>query len=331
MLLVFAVGIAFTPSAWAESDDNPQLLGDERSEEECPRNVILSGTPSDADRLTLFGVACFKNEKFAQAYTHYRRAYEIEPSDLLRAAMGRSLHELGIYDVAEHHYSSFLEGTEGPRAKKIQQRRDQLRRDIETSAAKVDLRSFPQNATVATRLPDGGWVDVGQTPTRVALAPGRYRFKFKRAGYRNRTLERDVPRSDEPTAVEADLYHRDALFDTTAHELKKTGFITVLSSIPFLAGGAVFFAVTKDKFDEAEDYTFRADYTPADQNRLVAQGHRNQRIAIGLTGIGGATLLTGTILFLRGTALQPREESGRSPAALRAVISPRFVGIRGLF
>ena len=74
----------------AKSSDDPELLGEEKdSEDECPRHAPPEAA-SDAKRLTLLGVSCFKAEEFAQAYTYYHRAFEQEESDLPRAAMGRS-------------------------------------------------------------------------------------------------------------------------------------------------------------------------------------------------------------------------------------------------
>lgn len=316
--------------ALAQSSGERRLLGDEESEKKCPRNLPPE-TASDAKRMTLLGVSCFKEEQFAQAYTYYHRAYEIEKSDLLRAAMGRSLHEIGIYEVAAFYYEAYLDSNDsGKGADKIRRRMEQLEKDTDEKGVETQLKSFPPNSTVHVELTNGDWVKLGDSPTVVHLREGRYRFAYERPNYRRRHVRRRLTKAGNPVVVDAQLYHEKSLFKVTAHRWKRNAFVMSLASIPLIGGGVVFFGLTKDKFAEAEDYISDPNYTPGRQNELVEQGHKYQRWAIGLSTLGGVTLLTAGALFLHGKALEPKTAKSAS-AGMQPVVGPDFVGVRGSF
>lgn len=326
-IVVACLTLGTAPAAAEEGD---RLLGEEGTERTCPDNSVDAN--GDAKRLTLLGVSCFKSGRYAQAYTFYYRAYQHDESDLLRAAMGRSLHELGIYGPARSYYEAFLEGKRGREsAEKIEDRLDQLRDDIDANGATARLTSFPSGARVHLELDNGEWVEIGRTPTEAPLEQGTYTFKYERPGYSPRTVSTSVQSASSPTTVDAELYHLESEFDARGHRVKKAGMYTILASLPVLTGGGVLFGLSADKFAEAEDYTFDADYVPAEQNRMVEQAHVYQQWAIGVSAAGGAALLTGGILFFRGQAIESRSAAERESASLRPVVSPRFVGIRARF
>jgi hypothetical protein len=106
---------------------------------------------------------------------------------------------------------------------------------------------------------------------------------------------------------------------------------TVLASVPVLTAGGVLFGLSADKFAEAEDYTFDADSVPAEQNRMVRQGHIYQQWALGVSATGFAALVTGGILFFRGQAIESRSAEQRESLSLRPAISPGFVGFQSRF
>ncbi|MFB6351194.1 MAG: tol-pal system YbgF family protein, partial [Bradymonadaceae bacterium] len=142
-------------SASGNTDDEG-LVSDDTSDEQCPKNLPPEEA-SDAKQLTLLGVSCFKVEQFAQAYTYYHRAYQIEQSDALRAAMGRSLHELGVYELAKFYYEDFLEGqsSDSGSVQKIRNRLGQLNDDIDGKGVRTKLQSLPPNATVHLQISNG--------------------------------------------------------------------------------------------------------------------------------------------------------------------------------
>lgn len=330
-----------SPAIGAESPDR-HLPDQDQADDECPTH--LSPTEArDARELTMQGIACFKQEEFAQAYTFYFRAYQKQESDTLRAAMGRSLHELGLYTLAESYYESFLEGAD-PKAdstRKIEKRLDQLSDDIDKTAVRTKLRSFPSGATVHVQLDNGEWVEVGGTPTEIRLREGEYRFGFRRDGHQRRRVTRSLADSTTPATVDVDLYPTDSGFDATSRQWKKAGIITGLSAIPVLGAGALFFGLSADQFSEAEDLTRDGVYDPARENQLVANGHRWQRWGIGFTTVGAAAAVTAGVLYWRGMTLAPAastKDAGQSDSddtgsamRLRPVVSPRSVGLRARF
>ncbi len=340
-LLAFALAFASSASAaWAGEDSGEELPGDGGADGKCPSHVPAD-RETDARSLTLLGVACFKQEKYARAYTFYHRAYQEDRSDTLRAAMGRSLHELGVYQVAKSYYETFLDNAEPDRqsTEKIQKRLEQLGRDLDQDAAHTKLRSFPSGASVHLQLSNGQWVELGQTPTEVRLREAEYRFAFDHADHRRRRVRRELAASSNPETIAVDLYPTRAGFDTSSRQWKKAGLITGLSSIPVLGLGGLFFGLSANKFAEAEDLTGDGYYDPDRENALVYRGHRQREIGIGFTALGAAAAITGGVLFLRGKGLEPSGESSRSTSeqetserqAFRPVVTPRSIGFRARF
>ena len=332
-----------SPALGAESPERG-LPDEDEADDECPTHLPPTGD-RDARELTMQGISCFKQEEFAQAYTFYFRAYQQKESDTLRAAMGRSLHELGLYSLAESYYESFLEGSdpEADSTRKIEKRLDQLADDIDEHAVRTKLRSFPSAATVHVKLDNGEWVEVGGTPTEVRLREGEYHFGFRRDGHQRRRVARSLADSSAPATIDVDLYPTGSEFDATSRQWKKAGIITGLSAIPVLGAGAVFFGLSADQFSEAEDLTRDGVYDPARENQLVANGHRWQRWGIGFTTVGAAAAVTAGVLYWRGMSLQPSTDGGGSSGSgseqtggtqalqLRPVVSPRSVGLRARF
>jgi hypothetical protein len=336
------LALGASPALGADSPDR-SLPDRGETDDQCSTHLSPT-TDLDARELTLQGIACFKDDQFAQAYTFYFRAYQKKQSDTLRAAMGRSLHELGLYTLAESYYQSFLDGAdpEADSTRKIEKRLDQLADDIDGDAVRTKLRSFPSGATVHVQLDNGQWVEVGATPTDIRLREGEYRFGFRRDGHRRRRVTRTIADASTPATIDVDLYPTASGFDTTSRQWKKAGLITGLSAIPVLGAGAVFFGLSADQFGEAEDITRDGVYDPARENQLVASGHRWQRWGIGFTTVGAAAAVTAGVLYWRGATLAPsgtddqsESKSGSSETTralqLRPLVSPRSVGLHARF
>ncbi|MFB6351193.1 MAG: hypothetical protein ABEN55_17370, partial [Bradymonadaceae bacterium] len=149
-------------------------------------------------------------------------------------------------------------------------------------------------------------VELGKTPATVQLREGRYRFAFERPDYRRRQTRKRLSRATNPAVIDVEMYHASSIFEVSAQKWKRAGFITGLSSLPLFGTGIVLFGLTKENFEEAGDL---APNTPQDElsgepKRLVQEGHRMQRVAIGVTAAGGLVAITGGLLYLRGVALQ---------------------------
>lgn len=352
------------PAGDSEAAAGEQAAGGEAIEtstEDDPPTCVDFVKPEDRQepkRLTLLGVRCFRAGDYARAYTLYSRAYDISRSALLQAALGRSLHELGVFHAARGYYQTFLEAedTSSAGATKIRGRLDQLDEDAAANGTALDVTSYPAGATVHLELPNGDWMEAGRTPARMTLRAGDWKLKFTHPDHR--TATRDITLSADNAAagsdpedtanaanatrkIQVELVSLRSEFDISARKWKRAGLITGLSSIPVLAGAGVFFGLTADNFAEADDYiqdlqvaSKPEDYEPA--AAALDRGHRNQRIAIGLAGAGGAALITGAILWIRGKAMEDggntaettadTEKDGK--ATVRPLLGPARAGVR---
>lgn len=346
----------------AESDDTPQGTaeasettseseGEQQDETsaDCPGHVPPDRR-GNAKKLTLLGVQCFKTGQHARAYTYYRRAFDESESDLLVAAMGRSLHELGLFHLSRDYYRQFLSGKEkGEGTEKIEKRLDQLEEDVASTGRRVELHSYPSGVRIQTELANGEWVVIGETPATVELREGTHRLAFDRPNYHRETRELEVESGDSPQTVDVGLVHERSVFDATANQWKRWGLITGLGSLPALGVGSLFLGLMNSKFRAASNYEPGIDGAPASKNILMAQGYRHQRWGIAFLTLGGVAAITGAGLFLRGKSLEPSssddgaegDESDQASdtdargasrrVALQPLIGPGIVGLKGRF
>lgn len=353
---------ALTPTAGAAAEpaatSSHAADGGQNAEDDspdCPEHVPPERR-GNAKKLTLLGVQCFKSGDYARAYTYYSRAFGESESDLLVAAMGRSLHELGLFHLSRDYYRQFLERKEkGEGTAKIEKRLDQLEEDVASSGRRVEIGSYPSGVPVETELENGEWVRIAETPATVELREGRYRLSFDLPKYRRQIRELEVESGDSPQTVDVALVHERSAFDATGRRLKRWGLISGLGSLPLLGTGAVFFGLMNAKFSAASDYEPGVDGAPAGKNQLMAQGYNFQRWGIGFLTAGGVSAAAGAVLFLRGRALEsaaPNDdgpgndasgndgsgESGTASArgaertvALEPILGLGVVGLRGRF
>lgn len=316
------------PNGSTDSDVN-RTSSDADDDSACPRESRIPPDTSP-EQFTLMGVACFKSGDHARAYTYYRRAYDAAPRPLLTAAIGRTLHRLGIYHLAGQYYRRFLEsdaaetGQSAASADKIRSRLDQLERDIERDGRNLRITSVPSSAAISVTLDNGEWVSLGRTPTAVVLAPDTYRFAIHHPNHRGRVRTVDLQSDSAPESVDITLFHREAGFDKTAASWKRGGFIVSAASVPLFATAGLLFGLSHNAVRDAD----RIELTDADaerrRNKMVLRAGRMRGWAIATTAVGATALGVGASMMLRGGSLTPERayQSNAPPSSSDATSEP---------
>jgi tetratricopeptide (TPR) repeat protein len=288
----------------------------------CP-GTLSPDEPQDVRTLTSYGVACFQAGDYARAYVLYRQAYDESESPLLLAALGRSLHEVGLYSIARRHYERFLrkagEG-ESEAVQKIRRRLQQLDSADDATTSELKLGSTPGGADAYIQLDNGAWVPLGRTPLQVEVRPGRWTLRLDKEGY---------IRQERPVTLKAGTVRREQIslisvtseFRRRGRAIKRAGLFTTLASLPMYATAGLFWGL-------AEGDTNQTPVPLVDQERA----QRRRGVAIGLTSAGSAALASGLILWFRGNALarssDSTTESSTRSLRIRPHLSPANAGVQ---
>lgn len=308
-LSLLAVLATVLAAATVAAEDTVEI---DDPDEECS-TYISPEDRLDVEALTFQGVACFKAERYDWALTHYRAAYSIRPDPFLLGGIGRSLHELGIYQPASRYYQRFLRREQAPSGvERIQRRVDELEASIDENAETVSLHSAPAGATAYVVLENGYWYELGTTPLRVELRGGEYEFAFHGAGYRPRQIQADISGDH---SIDAELVSEEAALNVSERRRRSAGVWTMVTSIPITAAGATMVALS------AQDDDHRSLRTPG---TIVS--------AAGMT-----TLLTGLIVYFSGSSEDPSPLDDSLPrpdrltpgeAAVEPMVGIGHLGIR---
>jgi tetratricopeptide (TPR) repeat protein len=280
----------------------------------CP-GTLSPDEPQDVRTLTSYGVACFESGDYARAYVLYRQAYEKSESPLLLAALGRSLHEVGLYSLARRHYERFLrkvgEG-ESEAVQKIRRRLQQLDSADEATTSELKLGSTPGGADAYIQLENGAWVPLGRTPLQVEVRPGAWTLRLDKEGY---------IRQERPLTLQAGTTRREQIslisvtseFRRRGRAIKRAGLFTTLASLPMYATAGTLWGLSESE-------------------SAPNSAQRRRGVAIGLTSAGTAALASGLILWFRGNALahtsDSTTESSTRSLRIRPQLSPANAGVQ---
>lgn len=319
---------ASSPSAPGPSPSGPQQTT-RQDEPTCPETSVAPDRPS-ADEFTLMGVACFKSGEYADAYTFYRRAYDRSPSPLLTAAIGRSLHKLGIYHLAEDYYRQFLKADADQEtaasADKIRRRLHQLQSDIDDAGRSLQMTSVPSSAKVSVALDNGTWLHIATTPGSVTLESDSYRFAIRHPDYRAKIRQIDLTANGGSKTLQTTLFHREAGFNETGRAWKRRGTIAAYASIPVIATAGVLFGLSHAAQQNADYMALNDEDAIEKHNQLVLRSNRLSGWGIGFTAAGLTTLGVGTLMIVRGNQLTPSGAHARG--TVHPVVSPTSTGFR---
>ena len=279
-------------TAWAQKDDEATA--------ECP-TYIAPHQSEDANELTMHGVNCFEDERYDWALTYYRRAYEVAPDSFLLAAIGRSLHELGLYEPALAYYHQFLEqeDPDSATAQRIRQRVATIEDALDDDPAVVELRSSPPGSKAHIVLDNGQWYSLGHTPVDVSLRQGSYRFAFDGPGFRP-TETRGRAVAGHQRTVETTLISEDSLFSSTEQSRRRAGLWTMAGSGVVTAAGVTLLVLSAQQTSAAQTLENNFDDPETfDQRRYdhLDQADSYRFAGTITTAVGATGLATGALLY----------------------------------
>jgi tetratricopeptide (TPR) repeat protein len=321
LLALGSAPVAADPST-SESDAEDTAREAAERAARCP-GTLAPDEPQDPRKLTSYGVACFEAGDYARAYVLYRKAYEHSESPFLVAALGRSLHEVGLYSLARRHYERFLrqasEDATGA-VRKIRTRIEQLDSLSEEASSELKLGSIPDGADAFILLNNGAWVPLGETPLKISVRPQPWTVRIEKEGY---------IRQQRPLKMRAGATRREQIpmirvtseFRRRGRAIKRAGLFTTLASIPLYATAGLFWGLAENDLNRE---------TVA-STRFENRGHRRRGAAIGLVSAGTAALAAGLVLWLRGDALarssEPTPSDTKNSLRIRPRLSPTRAGV----
>lgn len=307
------------------------------STEDCPR-YTAPPHQDDAQQLIMKGVACFETGDYTWALTHYQRAYELDGDPFLLGAIGRSLHELGLYDPAMAHYRRFLDREDIPSgADRIRARVEELESDLDDDAGTVSIRTAPSGVTTYVVLNNGEWHELGATPADARLREGSWEFVFVEDDHRPHRVTADVSRHEQQSLNEG-LIARDSALVISSRARRRTAVWTMATSLVIGAAGGTMLVLSSQENAAAErleegDFDELSDFDERRRDHLDTA--RTTRFwGTVAAGVGATGLLAGGILFFSTPSPASVEDDEADQSAglqLQPTVSPAQIGIRGHF
>lgn len=292
-------------------------------------DYVTPETRRDLATLTMRGTACFDQKRYGKALKFYRQAFAMERTPLLEAAIGRTMHELGLWSTARAYYKRYL-GSEVAKQdptnrQRILDRLVALQNDLRQEGTTLKLSAAPTRTYVYLELENGHRESLGATPMTLKLAPGQYKLIFEKRGYypTNETIELDAHDAEE---IEAELVPQDATFNVPARTLRRAGATTMAFALPVIVAGGILTVVGSNNADQAETLINAqpSDQVAASDRAALDRANTQMNWGNGLIIIGSAALVTGAILTYVGyTQEGPPEQPKDDPeSAWRFEVSP---------
>lgn len=319
------------PPDRGEDEPEGEPEGDEAQKPHCPTFVPLEYRENPR-QLSFYGVSCFEAGRYDWALSYYLSAFALAPNPLLQGTIGRSLHELGLYDPAMAHYQGFLSEERGtPRADRILERISQLEHEQQQDSASVSLQSSPPGAKVYLVLDNGDWFYIGETPTQVAMREGDYDFIFESDRHRLRQTSSRL-RAGQTAELNEELVLNSAAHDISARSWRRAGGWTMAGSAPITAAGVTLmtlsFQKTRTARDLEDNFSDLSDYD-ARRRELLDDASSYRLWGTVSTVVGATGLLTGAVLFLVSRSPESSARESIDDAQARWDIQP-IVGINKL-
>ena len=267
----------------------------------CPAGVIAPEERKDPLALTMLGVACFERGEFGQALHYYRAAYEKSQEPLLEAAIGRSLHELGLLGLAKIYYNLYLEHERADvdGRKRIEERLARLETQLNESSAQVTINAWPGTSNVYVQTHEGHRELLGTTPLSITLEPRSYTFDLEQAGFYPDTFKVNLSPGEKDEEIR-ELVPQRSTFNITTRSTRRVGTITMLVGAPILLTGAV---------SRLIEWPFR----PRESDALMI--------------LGASTIVTGAIITAIGYRREKKLRLNHKELTLSPSISPINTGL----
>lgn len=271
------------------------------------RDYVPPELRKNAEALTLQGVACFEAKQYGKALRHYRQAFTYAHTPFLEAAIGRSMHELGMWSAARAYYQRFLSSSTAdtdPAGKRlIKKRLNALQKQLKKRGSTVSFKAHPTRTYVYLALPNGHRESLGATPMALKMAPGSYTFIFERRGYHASKEEITLDAASKHE-LDVELVPQNAPFNISARTYKQVGITTIACGIPILTAGGILWSIGANRVNEAETLIGEkmADQVSADDRALLDSGTSQASWGRGLFILGSAAVITGSVLTITGYA-----------------------------
>lgn len=291
--LLSLVALLFLPSlARAQQTASPNR---------CPAGVIPPEERKDHLAMTLLGVACFERGEFGQALHYYREAYAQSQEPLLEAAIGRSLHELGLLGLARIYYNLYLEHERGDvdGRKRIEERLARLEVQLEESSAQVSIDAWPGTSKVFVRTHEGHREYLGTTPLQITLEPRSYTFTLEQTGFHTDHFKVNLSPGEEEQELR-ELVPQRSTFNLTTRATRRVGTTTMLVGAPILLTGSATRLI---------DWPFT---------------HRESHA---LMILGASTIITGAIVTAIGYRREKKLRLDHTELTLSPSLSPTHTGL----
>lgn len=281
----------------------------------------------DVEALTLQGIACFESKNYAQALHHYRQAFALSSSPLLEAAIGRSMHELGLWSAARSYYQRYLRSSQARQDRagsaRIEERLKTLERQLSKEASVLLFRSQPTQTSIFLQMPSGRRESLGRAPMALRFGPGRYTFVFERKGYHERTQTVNLDKKQRVT-LNPELIPQDAAFTFESRTYRQVGWTTLSVGVPTMVAGAVLWNVGSNNMALAQTRQMddrRSQELQEQDDMLSARGTSQRKWGQGLFIVGGAGIVVGGVLATIGH-VQERNLKAQNPKAWNIDVGP---------
>lgn len=273
----------------------------ESSPNRCPTGLISPEISRDTLGLTMLGVACFERGEFGKALAFYRRAYERSREPLLEGAIGRSLHELGLFGSAQIYYDLYLqhEQLDADGRARIQERSARLATQIKDSSSTVTINTFPGVANVFIETNEGHRELLGETPLTTPLEARTYTITLEQQGFHPSSFSIS-PSPGEHLKEDRELVPQRSTFNLTTRTTRRIGATTFIVGLPVLLTGATL--------------------------RVLDRPHtRRESQAVML--IGGTTMLIGATIAAIGWRREHQLKLDATSLTLSTSVSPTWSSI----
>ncbi len=309
-IIIYALCTILTSSAASaqqpnnKSPSSSKAANASKAEHACP-STIPSGRKNDAAYLAIQGVKCFDAGDYSRAYALYNRAQGLEPNPTLYGAIGRVLHELGIYELAAIHYHEYLQlnqSSDDNGTQMIRHRLAQLDELLEKQAGTIEVSSAPSQATVFMVLPNKDWLELGQTPLKLDAQTGKYQLIVVHDGFYRQKHDINLSRNGKTVSVHADLVTEDSTFNVNDRQWRRAGAWTMIAGAPVFITGVTLLLIGNNDRSTADSYSpDSTGYTPAERRALRDRGNDRRTAGIVVTSLGATAVLTGAILYATGS------------------------------
>jgi tetratricopeptide (TPR) repeat protein len=268
---------------------------------QCPDHVSPM-VKKDATALTLMGVACFEEGNYPRALQHYLEALDYDAPVTLLGAIGRALHEQGIYSGAKIYYEHYLrDAGQADGAPRIRERLIEVNEQMARDGAELSIRMIPADASTHLVLEDGSWYQLGKGPMQVSLRQGDYEIVFTHPDYYPRRVNVRLKSGQAEHKLDVELVPGGAAFDVTARQWRRAGATTMAVAAPVTAAGVTLLVLGHLTESNAQAYDpATTGHSLEARARMHDRANTFETWGIVSCAVGVTGLLAGGVMYAMG-------------------------------